>query len=352
VSSGEKLLIVGPAWVGDMVMAQSLYRLLEQRDPRAEIHVVAPGWSLPLLARMPEVAAGIELPLGHGDLGLGVRRALGERLRGTHFNRAIVLPRSLKAALVPFFARIPIRTGYRGEWRYGLINDMRLLDPARLNQTVLRFLALGLDRDERDLPAVPEPSLTVDVRAADALLARLELPRDAEVAALMPGAEYGPAKRWPLAYYAELAARLAGDGMHVWVLGSAKESLLAERIQSHAGARVFNLCGRTTLTEAADLLARARVAVSNDSGLMHVAAAVGTHVVAIYGSSSPTFTPALTRRKTVLYRGLSCSPCFARECPLEHLNCLNGIGVATVLDAVRAVLATPPPPAQRDELPC
>jgi heptosyltransferase II len=352
VSSGEKLLIVGPAWVGDMVMAQSLYRLLKQRDSGVEIHVVAPGWSLPLLARMPEVARGIELPLGHGDFGIGVRRALGKRLRGACFDRAIVLPRSLKAALVPFFARIPIRTGYRGEWRYGVINDMRPFDPARLDQTVLRFLALGLPRDERDLPAVPEPSLTVDVRAAHALMERIALPRGADVAALMPGAEYGPAKRWPLAHYAELAARLAGDGMDVWVLGSAKESPLAEQIQRHVGARVFNLCGQTSLTEAADLLAQARVAVSNDSGLMHVAAAVGTHVVAIYGSSSPSFTPALTQRKTVLYRGLSCSPCFARDCPLQHLNCLHGIGVATVLDAVHAACAMSSQPVARDDASC
>ena len=351
MSSGEKLLIVGPSWVGDMVMAQSLYRLLKQRDTGVDIHVVAPGWSLPLLARMPEVASGIELPLGHGDLRLGVRRALGKRLRGARFDRAIVLPRSLKAALVPFFARIPIRTGYRGEWRYGLINDMRPFDPARLDQTVLRFLALGQPKNERDLPAVPEPALSVDARAADALMERFELPRNAEVAALMPGAEYGPAKRWPVAYYAELAARLVGDGMDVWVLGSANESPLAEQIRGHAGARVFNLCGRTSLTEAADLLAKASVAVSNDSGLMHVAAAVGTHVVAIYGSSSPSFTPALTRRKTVLYRALSCSPCFARECPLKHLNCLNGIGVDAVVDAVRAARARPPQPARQGDAP-
>jgi heptosyltransferase-2 len=335
-----------------MVMAQSLYRLLKRRDPAVDIHVVAPAWSVPLLARMPEVGRGIELPVGHGSLSLGVRRALGYRLRAERYERAIVLPRSLKAALVPFFARIPIRTGYRGEWRYGLINDMRSFDRARLDQTVLRFLALGLDASERELPAVPEPALTVDVAAQEALIERLALPRDAEVAALMPGAEYGPAKRWPVAHFAELAARLVADGMQVWVLGSASEAALGEEIRRHAGARVFNLCGRTTLTEAADLLARARAAVSNDSGLMHVAAAVGTHVVAIYGSSSPYFTPALTHRKTVMYLGISCSPCFARECPLGHLNCLHGIGIAAVLDAVRAARALPQASARRDERAC
>jgi heptosyltransferase-2 len=335
--TARKILIVGPAWVGDMVMAHSLYRLLKQRDPQASIHVLAPPWSLPLLARMPEVAAGIELPAAHGELALGARRALGKRLRGEGFQQAIVLPRSFKAALVPFFARIPVRTGFRGELRYGLINDIRPFDATVLDQTVLRFLALGLESDERELPSVPRPQLSVDSGAAEALMRRLALPSDVDAVALMPGAEYGPAKRWPTHYFAELAVRLRDAGMTVWVLGSAKEAPLAEEIRRHAGAGgVFNLCGQTSLTDAADLLARARVAVTNDSGLMHVAAAVGTHVVAIYGSSSPHFTPPLTERKTVLYQALACSPCFARECPLLHLNCLNGISVESVLDAARA----------------
>jgi heptosyltransferase-2 len=338
--TAQKVLIVGPAWVGDMVMAQSLYRLLKQREPDTRIYVLAPAWSLPLLARMPEITAGIELPVAHGELALGRRMALGRRLRAEAFDRAIVLPRSFKAALVPFFARIPVRTGFRGELRYGLINDVRPFDGGRLDQTVLRFVALGLARAESQLPEIPRPELTVDRAGAEALMARLELPRDRAVIALMPGAEYGNAKRWPTERYSDLAARLVRDGFAVWVLGSAKEAALAEEIRTRAGATmIFNLCGRTSLTEAADLLAVARVAVSNDSGLMHVAAAVGTHVVAIYGSSSPHFTPPLTAHKTIFYRALSCSPCFARECPLGHLNCLYGISVDGVLEAVEAVPA-------------
>jgi heptosyltransferase-2 len=251
-----------------------------------------------------------------------------------------VLPRSFKAALVPFFARIPVRTGFRGELRYGLINDVRPFDARKLDKTVLRFVALGLPRDEPRLPEIPEPKLEVDREGAAALMAKLELPRDRAAVALMPGAEYGNAKRWPTERYVELAARVCKDGFAVWLLGSAKEASLAAEIRERAGAAmIFNLCGRTSLTEAADLLASARIAVSNDSGLMHVAAAVGTHVVAIYGSSSPHFTPPLTARKTVLYRALSCSPCFARECPLGHLNCLYEISVESVLDAVHAANA-------------
>jgi heptosyltransferase-2 len=333
-------LIVGPAWVGDMVMAQSLYRLLKQREPDASLYVLAPAWSLPLLARMPEVAGGIELPVAHGELALRKRAALGARLRAESFDQAIVLPRSFKAALVPFFARIPVRTGFRGELRYGLINDVRAFDARKLDKTVLRFVALGLARDESRLPEIPEPKLNVDRKSAEAVMERLALPRDRAAVALMPGAEYGNAKRWPTERYADLAARVSASGLAVWVLGSAKESALAEEIRARAGAAmIFNLCGQTSLTEAADMLATARVAISNDSGLMHVAAAVGTHVVAIYGSSSPHFTPPLTARKTILYRALSCSPCFARECPLGHLNCLYEISVESVLDALRAVHA-------------
>lgn len=338
--TARKILIAGPAWVGDMVMAQALYRLLKLREPNSSLHVLAPAWSLPLLARMPEVTRGIELPVAHGELALGRRVALGKSLREESFDQAIVLPRSFKAALVPFFARIPVRTGFRGELRYGLINDVRPFDTRKLDRTVLRFIALGLARDEPKLPEIPEPKLAVDRQRAEALAAKLELPRDRAAVALMPGAEYGNAKRWPMERYADLAARMSAGSFAVWLLGSAKEAPLAGEIQKRAGAAmIFNLCGRTTLTEAADLLALARVAVTNDSGLMHIAAAVGTHVVAIYGSSSPHFTPPLTARKTILYRGLSCSPCFARECPLGHLNCLYGIGVESVLDAVQAAQA-------------
>jgi heptosyltransferase-2 len=338
--TARKVLIVGPAWVGDMVMAQSLYRLLKQREPETSLHVLAPAWSLPLLARMPEVSEGIELPVAHGELALGRRAALGKRLRTESFDQAIVLPRSFKAALVPFFARVPVRTGFRGELRYGLINDVRPFDARKLDQTVLRFIALGLARDEPMLPKILEPKLEVDREDAEALMTKLGLPRDRAAVALMPGAEYGNAKRWPTERYAELAARVCASGSAVWLLGSAKEAPLAEEIRKRAGAAmIFNLCGRTSLTEAADLLAIARVAISNDSGLMHVAAAVGTHVVAIYGSSSPHFTPPLTARKTILYLALSCSPCFARECPLGHLNCLYGISVESVLDSMPAARA-------------
>jgi len=341
VNGPRKLLVVGPSWVGDMVLAQTLYTLLRERDAALRIDVVAPAWSLPLLERMPEVERGIELAVAHGELGLGKRMHVARRLAREGYERAIVLPRSLKAALVPFLARVPVRTGFRGEARYGLINDMRPFDPKRLDQTVKRFVALGLGRDEPLPETLPAPRLSSRPDSFAALAARLGLGLGVgtPAVALMPGAEYGPAKRWPVERFAALAARLVAAGLEVWVLGSQKERELGRAIEhGDERGRIRNLCGETRLEEAVDVLAASTAAVTNDSGLMHVAAAVGTHVVAIYGSSSPDFTPPMTQARTIIRVGIECSPCFERECPLGHLRCLRDIGVDTVLAATLAAV--------------
>ena len=342
MSAQQKILIVGPSWVGDMVMAQALYKLLLRRRPDAELHVVAPAWSKPILERMPEVSRTIELPLGHGELGFRVRRGLGRHLSSERYAQAIVLPRSFKSALVPYFASIPVRTGYRGEWRYGLLNDMRPFDTKRLDQTVKRFVALGIDRAETELPAIDNPSLQVDEENRVQTLGRFRLDADADTVALMPGAEFGPAKRWPLKNFVDLASRLARVGVRVWVLGSEKERPLGDAIVTsidRPGAR--NLCGETSLAEVADLLSVTRAAVTNDSGLMHMAAAVQTQVVALFGSSSPSFTPPLTHTKRVFYLDLECSPCFQRHCPLDHFRCMREISVDAVCSAVVTTLGGP-----------
>lgn len=342
MTAQDKVLIAGPSWVGDMVMAQALYRLLHQQSPGVEIHVVAPPWSLPVLERMPEVARGISLDVGHGELALARRRAVGRRLRAERYARAIVLPRSAKSALVPWFAKIPLRTGFRGEWRYGLLNDVRSLD-ARLDQTVKRFVALGEPRDAeppRSLPAALRPRLASDPDNLERLRAAHGLRRGAPLVALMPGAEYGVAKRWPAAHYGALAGELASADADVVVLGSAKERAIGEQVVTRAAhPHVRNLCGATSLADVVDLSASAAVAVSNDSGLLHVAAAAGAPVVAIYGSSAPSFTPPLTDAAAVVSLELECSPCFARDCPLKHMRCLNDLAPATVLRAVESVRA-------------
>lgn len=328
--AGNRILVVGPAWVGDMVMAQSLFMTLKARFPDAEIDVLAPTWSRPLLARMPEVSSAVNLPLEHGQLGWGVRRRLGVTLYG-RYQRAVVLPRSWKSALVPAFANIPIRTGYKGEFRYGLLNDIRKLDKGKLTQTVQRYVALGLDKYAPQPPAIPQPRLRVDVDNQRMQLDLNRLNREKPIVAMLPGAEYGPAKRWPIERYGELAKRLKAAGRQVWIFGSMKERELGEAIVRIAGEQdVVNLCGGTKLADVVDLLAVAECAVTNDSGLMHIAGAVGTRVVALYGSSSPDYTPPLTDKASVIYLRLSCSPCFERECPLGHLNCFMQMEVDDV----------------------
>ncbi len=324
-------LIVGPSWVGDMVMSGALTRLLKSREPERPLDMLAPAWSLPVVARMADIREGIAADTAHGELGLLKRRRIGRSLAG-RYDRAIVLPRSLKAALVPWFAGIERRTGFRGEHRYGLINDMRPFDPALLDQTVKRFIALGLDPGE-PLPKIPFPELKIDAENQRSVLHALGLETDRPVVALMPGAEYGPAKCWPLEHFTALANALDGEGFDVWVLGSDRDAAAGDTIAAGSGAR--NICGRTSLADVIDLLAFAAHAVSNDSGLMHVAAAVGTFTHAIYGSSSPDFTPPLTGRRTIHWLHLDCSPCFQRECPLGHLRCLKDIDPSAVLTAIR-----------------
>lgn len=324
-------LIVGPSWVGDMVMAQSLFILLKERKPVRQIDVLAPGWSLPIVARMPQVRRGIAAETGHGELGLGKRRRIAHALKNESYGQAIVLPRSLKSALIPWLARIPRRTGFRGESRFLLINDMRPFDRDLLDQTVKRFVALGLEPGE-SLPHRPNPALRIDTDNQQRVMSRLGVAGNRPVIAMMPGAEYGPAKCWPHEYFGELATRLHDDGYDVWVLGSDKDAAAGEAIATGGGA--INLCGRTSLEDVIDLLGYAEQAISNDSGLMHIAAAVGARVHAIYGSSSPAFTPPLTDHRHIHTLGLECSPCFERRCPLGHLRCLRDLSVARVYAAV------------------
>lgn len=308
-----------------MIMAQGLYRALRAQHPDCVIAVLAPAWSAGILWRMPEVGRVIDMPLGHGRFGWGARRALGRSLRG-QYQRAFVLPNSWKSALVPWFAKIPQRTGFVGEFRYGLLNEARRLDKAAVPRLADRYRRLA----GPDAPAL-NPHLRVDATAQVASLARLGLTRERPVLALCPGAEYGPAKRWPAAHFAELARARLAAGWQVWLFGSDKDAPVTGEINRLAGGDCIDLAGKTSLVEVVDLLAIARCVVSNDSGLMHLAAAVGVPLIALYGSSDPGYTPPLSEQARVLSLKLACSPCFKRECPLGHLDCLNGISPARVL---------------------
>ena len=336
MTSSRRVLVVGPSWVGDMVMAQSLFMTLKAAG-RCDIDVLAPGWSLPILERMPQVRRGIAMPLGHGQLDLGTRWRLGRELAKTGYDQAIVLPGSLKSALVPFFARIPQRTGFRGEMRYGLLNDLRTLDKQALPMTVQRFIALGLPPGALLPHPLPRPSLTPDPANQARLRETHRLSAERPAICFMPGAEYGPAKQWPLPHFATLAGELVARGYQVWILGSDKDAPAGDEIVRGSGDGVVNLCGRTRLADAVDLLAMSEAAVTNDSGLMHVAAALDRPLVAIYGSSTPDHTPPLADRVVIRYLRLECSPCFERVCPLGHTNCLKEITPQSVLRALESL---------------
>ena len=332
----RKYLIVGPSWVGDMVMAQSLFKLLKARYPDAIIDVIGPGWSTPILERMPEVRKSITLQTGHGEFKISERWSMGKSLRDEKYTHSITLPRSWKSALIPFAAQIPHRTGFHGEQRFFLLNDRRKLNKSTLDQTVKRFTFLGLDREEELKPEhIHQPKLTSSPKRLAELTKSLSLIPNKKAIAIMPGAEYGPAKQWPLEYFRQLAQLLTDNDYQVWVLGAPKDKNAGEKIALGL-KNTINLCGATTLSDAVDLLANTEQAISNDSGLMHVAAAAGTRIHGIYGSSSPEYTPPMTTNKVIHTINLECSPCFKRHCPLGHTDCLKQIKSQTILAAILA----------------
>lgn len=304
-----KTLVIGPSWVGDMMMSQSLYRTLKAIDPESEIDVMAPAWCRPLLSRMPEVHTALAMPLGHGVLALGERRHLGQSLRSHRYDRAYVLPNSFKSALVPFFAGIPHRTGWRGEMRYGLLNDLRVLNKASYPLMVERYVALAYEKEQihcaADLPCpllLPQLQVSPDETAETLTTLKLNGPRP--LIGFCPGAEFGPAKRWPHYHYATLADVLIKQGYQIVLLGSANDSKACQAICAALTSQVqlhcTNLAGNTTLDQAVLLLAGCQAIVSNDSGLMHVAAALNKPLVALYGPSSPDFTPPLSPKAEVI----------------------------------------------------
>lgn len=322
----EKILILGPAWVGDMVLAQSLFKTLKANRPNCIIDVAAPVWTLPLLARMPEVNRGIALPFKHGQFAFFERIQFGKSLRNGAYTQAIVLTNSLKSAILPFAASIPLRTGYLGEMRYGLINDIRPLDKSKLKKTVERFVHLGLETGENLPIVIPRPALISQEQNAILALSKLAVSMPtSKVLGLCPGAEYGEAKRWPAEYYAEVANTALNKGWQVWLFGSDKDVPVTTAINQLTQNRSLNLGGKTKLAEAIDLMALCDTIISNDSGLMHVAAALNKRLIAIFGSSDPYHTPPMHPDAIIEYLGLDCSPCFKRECPLGHLNCLKQI---------------------------
>lgn len=325
----DKILVLGPAWVGDMVLAQSLFITLKTNKPDCIIDVAAPAWTLPLLERMPEVSGKIALPFKHGELAFWQRIQFGKSLKNAGYSQAIILTNSFKSALLPWAAGIAKRTSFLGEMRYGLINDIRPLDKAKLKKTVERFVTLGLDKDASLPKTIPNPHLNSAPEAAWILASRLSILNDkSNILGLCPGAEYGEAKRWPAEYYAEVANHALKNGWQVLLFGSDKDVPVTNQINHLTQNNCVDLGGKTKLGEAIDLMSICDTVVSNDSGLMHVAAALNKKLIAIFGSSDPYHTPPMQPDAVIEYLGLTCSPCFKRECPLKdeaHLACLKNI---------------------------
>ena len=316
----DRVLVVGPSWVGDMVMAQTLFKSLVSTRPHVTIDVMAPAAALAVTTRMPEVDRSVLFEMGHGELKLLYRRRFAKSLND--YQQAIVLPNSVKSSLVPFFAGIETRTGYLGEMRYYLLNDIRVLDKRRLPRMVDRFVALG---DERTLAKISYPEPKLDLKNQEECPSRFNLVVDQPVLSLCPGAEFGKAKKWPEEHYASLANFSIEQGMQVWIFGSPGDDRIAMQIRNGVKRQehCHNLAGKTTLLDVVDLMALSRLVVSNDTGLMHIAAAVGCETTVLYGSTSPAFTPPLTKKVRIISAELSCSPCFKRTCPLGHKDCLN-----------------------------
>jgi heptosyltransferase-2 len=329
-------------------LAEPLPALLRERHGDPTIDVLAPPWCESVYARMRGVDRVVVNPIGHGSFDLSGRRALARSMRAPDeracYTRAYVLPNSWKSALVPWLARIPVRIGYVGESRWGLLTDARRLGRKPAPRLVDRFAALAVPANA-PLPAVPAPVLVPDIANRALASEALGLGSRRPVAALCPGAEYGPAKRWPPEHFATLAARLTADGMQVWLIGSPNDQAAAASVVAAAGGpspALIDLTGRTDLGTAIDLLSLAQVVVSNDSGLMHAAAAVGVPLVALFGSSSPDYTPPLSAQARIARIEIACSPCFKRECPLGHFKCMRELEPDAVYHLARSgEVATP-----------
>ncbi|MCE2706126.1 MAG: lipopolysaccharide heptosyltransferase II [Proteobacteria bacterium] len=338
-----RVLVIAPAWVGDLVMSQTLFKILKkQYGDSLELDVFANSWTKGLLLRMDEVNGVIDNPFAHGKLSLFERIRLGFSLRKFKYDQVIVLPNSLKSAIMPFFAKIKKRTGFVGESRYGLLNDIYKLDKERLPKMIDRFCAL-INNGEKP-KKIDFPHLNTDIQNQYELIEKLNIhtagarnlgthavgidtvgAHTRKIVAFCPAAEYGISKRWLPDYFAQLADMLIDEGYLILVLGSNKDITIGEKILQNVKtpSGIINLCGKTDLVDTVDVLALCTHVVTNDSGLMHVACAVGVNVIAVYGSSSPDFTPPLSSHAQILRVSLACSPCFERTCRYGHYNCLK-----------------------------
>lgn len=305
-------------------MSLGLIQGLRDKHPHALIHVLVVPWCQAVYQLSSSVDQTILIDVGHGQMGLGIRWRVAQTLKKESYDEAYILPNSWKSALIPFLARIPKRIGYWGEGRWGLLTHGKK-KPKNLPLLVQRYQHLAeLSPDSIE----PRLSVTMSPDTAKKLKDDWKINPDLPIIALCPGAEYGPAKRWPTTNFAQTIRDYGQKGWQGVILGSPKDGEVANEIIQSAEGHGINLVGKTSLKEAMEILSMAKLVVTNDSGLMHVAAAFNLPTIAIFGSSSPTYTPPLSKHARVVYQGVSCSPCFLRQCPLQgeaYLHCLTAI---------------------------
>jgi len=328
----QRTLIIAPQWIGDAVMSQPLLAGLKQTNAAQTIDVLCTPWVAPIYRACKEITKVIEVDFQHGILQWDLRRSIAKQIKANAYNRAFVLPNSFKSALIPWLAGIPIRIGYRGELRFGLINHI-LANPSRQARTpMVEHYGQLLNISENSSPSfdhTSQPKLSISDEGVQEVKARIDALGTRTLYVFAPGAEYGPAKRWPNSHFAELATKILGKDTdaQIVILGSKADHSLAQEIQAHTKPieRIHNWCGVISLEEAMAVIAQCKQIISNDSGLMHIAAALAIPQIAIFGSSNPKHTPPLSKQAKVVWLGLACSPCYQRNCPLGHLDCLTKI---------------------------
>jgi heptosyltransferase-2 len=336
MNGAARTLVISPNWIGDAVMAQPLLQRLRRMHPERAIDVLAPPSVSPVWRAMAEVDSVLETPFRHGALQLKERWAYGRELRRRGYADAYVLPNTLKYALIPWFAGIPRRVGYKGEMRYGLLNEMHH-DQVPPRPMVPFYAALAGDPPGQ----VPRPRLRASGEQIAAVCAKAGIALDRPLVVFAPGAEFGAAKRWPAAHFGRLAKAIfePDPKAQVALLGSPKDREACDEVIAASGAAgMFNLAGATKLDEAIALIARADAVVANDSGLLHIASALNRPVVALYGPTDPDHAPPFSDIAKSISLRLACSPCKQRECPLGHHDCMNKMGAEMVWSELRPML--------------
>lgn len=331
----QRVLIIMPNWIGDAVMAQPLLQLLHAQDPDIQIDVLATAWVAQVVRAMPEVSEVIQAPFRHGALQLSERLAFAGELRQRKYNAAYVLPNTLKFALLPWLAGIPLRVGYKGESRYGLINRMHFDDKNHPRPMTRFYGALAFPPVKEFTTAIPKPKLVVENQDVVAVLDAFSLSQSRRLVIFAPGAEFGNAKRWPAEYFSLLGQRLqsADPNVQFILMGSAKDTEVCTEVQSGLpDAQV--LAGKTDLFQAISLIAAADLIVSNDSGLLHIASSLNRPVAAIYGPTDPMHAPPFSDMSFSFSYPIECAPCKQRECPLGHHQCMRNLSPESVAEPV------------------